>query len=198
MPNYSNYDIIPSNMPVEKRGKSEQLPTVESAWLLELSHFIVEANTHTWAGDGVEVPPQRPGYKELEYKRGDWYLRDSYTGYFRAPGMTTVYYNEIPVWTQSYGGTGMAESHYPMAEPTFQFLRAALKRVTPELPFRGPKEFTRKDFRYRFHLDEGDITDFAWRESISYQGIAVFLQRGFGGLVVHKTRQPIQPWETAK
>lgn len=73
-------------------------------WLADLSHFIVEANLNTWAADGAEVEPQRPGYKELEYQDGLWRLRDSYTGYFRAPGMTTVYYKGSPAWTMMYGG----------------------------------------------------------------------------------------------
>lgn len=84
-------------MPHERRISTEQEAAKEQ-WLQELSGFIVEADLNTWAADGAEVTPERPGYKELEYKKGLWRLRDSYTGYFRAPGMTTVYYKEVPAF----------------------------------------------------------------------------------------------------
>src|SRR3989344_9310709 len=93
-------------------------------WLGQLSSFIVEANRNTWAAEGAEVSPERPGYKELEYRRGAWKLRDSYTGYFRAPGMTTVYYKDTPVWTMAYGGHGQTERHEASAKGTFNFLKS--------------------------------------------------------------------------
>ena len=89
---------------MKERDRREQ-------WLEELASFIVEANRNTWAAEGAEVSPERPGYKELEYKSGLWRLRDSYTGYFRAPGMTTIYYKDIPSWNMQYGGHGMTDGN---------------------------------------------------------------------------------------
>jgi len=116
----------------------------------------VIANTRTWAADGAEVSPERPGYKELQFPypnmsekdaeayKGweDWRLRDSYTGYFRAPGMTTVYYKGQPAWTMQFGGHGQTEGYEDRAKQTFNFLKAALMKVSPELPFRGPKKYS--------------------------------------------------------
>ena len=165
-------------------------------WLSDLSHFIVEANLNTWAADGAEVEPQRPGYKELEYQDGLWRLRDSYTGYFRAPGMTTVYYKGSPAWTMMYGGHGQAEAHEAQAKQTFNFLREALKRVTPELPFRGPEEYVDGESVYRFTLLDGDITDGLWREEITEHGELTFTQTGLVGTVIKKddNSQPVLPW----
>lgn len=183
---------------------------LKGGWLKDLAEFIVIANRKTWAADAAEVPPQRPGYKELQWPypqmceenqklyRGweDWVLRDSYTGYFRAPGMTTVYYKDRPAWTQSYGGPGMIRSHYDKAKSTFEFLKAALKKVTPGLPFRGPSEYAEENRHYIFRL-EGDIEDFTWIESIVENEVLAFMQTGFGGIVIHhdERRLPVYPWD---
>ena len=171
-------------------------------WLDDLAKFIVEANKNTWAAEGTEVAPEREGYKELEYKKGEWRLRDSYTGYFRAPGMTTVYFKDRPAWTMAYGGTGQLEGHEEIVKPTFAFLRKTLMQVSPKMPFRGPEFFEEGDWRYTFELlSNNDITDFSGREEIRNQlhlhgGIPVFQQTMFGGIVIPKNseRKPLHPW----
>lgn len=168
----------------------------KEAWLKDLANFIVEANSQTWAADGAEVDPERPGYKELQHIRGDWRLRDSYTGYFRAPGMTTVYYKDMPAWTMAYGGHGQTEGFEDRAKETFNFLRNALKQVSPEMPFRGSELYEEGDKRYTFNLLNGGITDALWKEEIHEGGKLTFTQTGIAGIVIYKdaTRQPIQPW----
>ena len=183
----------------------------KEAWLKNLADFIVIANGKTWAADGAEVDPQRPGYKELQWPypnmteedakayKGweDWLLRDSYTGYFRAPGMTTVYYKGQPAWTMQYSGHGQTEGYEDKAKQTYEFLKTALKQVTPEIPFRGPKEHAEGNKRYEFTLLEGDITDCSWQERISEDGQLTFTQKGLAGIVIQRdsTRQPINPWD---
>lgn len=195
----------------ERLISSEEAARKET-WLKSLADFIVIANGKTWAGDGAEVEPRRLGYKRLQwpYPDGkmtewnredykgweDWRLEDEYTGYFRAPGMTTVYYKDIPAWTMSYGGHGQTEGYEDKANETFTFLRAALSQVTPDLPFRGPKEFTQGNKRYEFELLEGNIEDGSWREKIIEDNVLTFTQTGIVGIVVHKdaNKQPLPPW----
>ena len=181
----------------QERPEAQPLPeSPRDRWLRELSEFVVEANLNTWAADGAEVSPERPGYKELEYKKGLWRLRDSYTGYFRAPGMTTVYYKGTPAWNMQYGGHGMTEGYEDRAKATFQFLREALKRVTPDLPLRGAPEYEEGDYRYTFQLLNGDITDCLWREEITEGGILTFTQTGLAGVIIHRDadKKPQLPW----
>ncbi len=178
----------------------------EKVWLDDLANFLVEANTNTWAADEGESEPERPGYKELEYINGLWKLRDSYTGYFRAPGMSTVYYKNTPAWTMVYGGSGQNLEFDYRAQTTFDFLKVALMHVTPELPYRGPKKYSRKNINggtnvYRFHFKEGDLKQGWWNEEI-VEDICVntkftFEQMGMHQIVIHKTknREPILPWE---
>jgi len=178
----------------------EQLLTPEheakEAWVVELSHFIVEANINTWAAEGAEVEPERPGYQELEYKKGLWRLRDSYTGYFRAPGMTTVYYKDTPAWNMQYGGHGMTEGYEDRAKATFNFLKSALMKVTPELPYRGPLHHQDGDYNYDFRLLNGDIMDCLWEEKIREKGMLTFTQTGMAGIIIPRdaSKKPRFPW----
>ena len=173
-------------------------------WLNDLTNFIVDANTHTWAAKGSEVNiPQRPGYKELRWPlpnpetgkiEGAWELRDSYTGYFRAPGMTTIYYKGESTWTMAYGGTGMTEEKYDITKRTFQFLKRALMLVNKEMPYRGlPLE--EEGYRYEIEV-RGNLEDFDGREKIYEYNELTFTQIFFGGIVIHRdtNRQPIYPW----
>ncbi len=142
------------------------------------------------------MSPERKGYKELEYENGDWRLRDSYTGYFRAPGMTTIYFRDKPAWTMAYGGTGQLEGHEGIVKPTFTFLKKALMQVSPQMPFRGPEEFAEDEWKYTFRLIRGDITDFLGEENITRYGGKVFTQTVMGGIVIPKDsdRRVISPW----
>ena len=169
----------------------------KNQWLKELSEFIVEANKNTWAADGAEVIPEIPDYKHLEYKKGLWRLKDRYTGYFRAPGHTTVYYKERSAWTMSYGGPGQTKGYEGQAKTTFDFLKSSLMRVTPDLPFRGPKKYSEGNKTYKFEMIEGDITDGLWKEKITEDGVLTFKQTGIVGLVIHRdqNRKPLLPWK---
>lgn len=178
----------------EKITSREQ--EVKEAWLKDLASFIVEANGQTWAADGAEVNPERPGYKELEYSKEDWRLRDSYTGYFRTPGMTTIYYKGKPAWIMTYGGHGLTEGLEDRAKETFNFLKRALMQVSTKLPFRGPELYEEEDKRYTFKLLDGDITDALWQEEITEGGQLTFAQTGLAGIVIDrgKDKQPVYPW----
>jgi len=110
--------------------------------------------------------------------------------------MTTVYYKDFPAWSMSYGGTGQTEGFEDQADKTFKFLQKALMLVTPEMPFRGPKEFKEGENLYEFDLLSGDITDGKWEERIVEKGQLTFSQSGIVGIFVSKgpNGKPIYPW----
>ena len=152
-----------------------------------LAGFLVRAKVQTYAGDGAEVTPQRPGFYELEYKEGDLEYRDSYTGFFRAPGQEIVRLKGIPIWAMSYNG-GMADKYLKdlaFSSETFAVLKKALKLVNKERPFRGPESFVDGDFEY-IDETEGDISLFNGSEKILYKGEEVFRQHYFGGIILNK------------
>ncbi|MDP3728292.1 MAG: DUF5680 domain-containing protein [bacterium] len=155
--------------------------------LKELAHFLVKAKCNAYAGDGKEIPSQRPGFKELEFKEGPWEYRDSYVGYFMAPGQEYVRYNGQIVWAMAYTG-GMVEEYREdknLAKQTFQFLKQALQKIEVSRPFRGPNSLSLGDWEYR-DKSEGDITDFKGVEHIFYKGKEVFKQNYIGGVVLSK------------
>lgn len=154
----------------------------------DLKVFLKNSSSHTYAGDGKEITPQRPGFIEMEYREGDWYLRDSYVGHFQAPGMTVVYFKNQPVWTCAYGGK-VVEKFYSQTKEIFTFLKVALKRKdlkkAGDIPVRGPSAFTQDKWKYIFDF-EGDMKCFYGREKIFICGELCFFQDVVGGLVIGK------------
>ena len=156
--------------------------------LIGLAQFLINAKKQTYAsGDAKRVSPQAPGFKELEYTEGDWNYRDSYSGFYRAPGREVVRFKGKPVWDIHYVG-GMKLGCYDdeqLAKNTFAFLKKALMLVKESKPFRGPERFQEGDYEYLCNV-EGDITDFKGRERILFKEKEVFVQDYFGGLIIHK------------
>lgn len=153
----------------------------------ELVEFLVRAKKKTYAGEGKEISPQKLGFKELEYEEGEWYYRDSYTGFYQAPGQEVVYFQDKPVWAMAYGG-GMRKDFHgdeDLAKQTFGFLKKCLSQVEKDEPFRGPREFSDGGFSYKMKI-EGDVNDFSGEEKIFYKGKEVFKQRFIGGMIIPK------------
>lgn len=155
--------------------------------LKELAGFLVKAKSQTYAGDGKEIPPQRPGFKELVFIDGNWEYRDSYTGFYFAPGQEIVRFQGRPVWAMAYSGGMRPEYHGKgdFAKQTFTFLKQALLRIEVSRPFRGPKNFQDGEWEYR-DSSEGDITDFKGAEYIFYKRKEVFRQYYIGGRILPK------------
>ena len=155
-----------------------------------LTAFVVKAKKAAYAGDGAEVPAakiQTPGFKELSFTEGKWEYRDSYAGYFLAPGREVVWFQGQPVWMMAYAG-GMTPEHRrdkPFAKQTFTFLKRALSQASMNRPFRGPLHFTEGDYSYS-DIFSGTIIEFTGREYIQHQGKKVFQQRYIGGLILPK------------
>jgi len=159
--------------------------------LQELNRFLGKASLATYAGGGPEARPQRPGFRELEYKDGNWEYRDSYTGFFRSWGQEVVWHNGQPYWTQLYGG-GMVEeliNNETFAHQTFDFLKKALSDGEKQEEFqpRGPSSFTDGDWEYSCEW-QGDIANFEGHEKILLNGKVVFTHDFMGGLILSREK----------
>lgn len=164
--------------------------------LKKLNEFLGKAALATYAGGAGNVDPSTPGFvsrfpgfKELDYKEGEFSYRDSYTGFFRSAGEEVIFYKENPVWTQHYYGGVEPKflNNEKFANETFTFLKKALSFGEKSAAFqpRGPKEFTDGDWRYSCDW-QGDITDFNGSEKIFYKKEIVFTHKFFGGLLKWK------------
>lgn len=155
--------------------------------LNELRRFLVKAKVSAYAGNGKEVGPQRPGFKELEYKEGCYEYRDSYCGFYSAPGQEIVRFNGRPIWNMAYSGGMKKEFHGDLkfAKQTFNFLKECLKKVTIEKPYRGPDNFKENGYEY-INKVEGSIEEFKGLEKILFKGKVVFEQNYMGGIIIEK------------
>ena len=156
----------------------------------KLAEFLVRAKRAAYAGDGIEILAERLGFKELEFIDGYWEYRDSYSGFFSAPGQEIVRYLGEPVWAMAYYG-GMRKEFFgdeALATKTFEFLKEVLQQVEPSKPYRGPSEFRRSEWFYHCSIT-GDITDFLGQEHILLNEHEVFRQNYIGGLIISKARQ---------
>jgi hypothetical protein len=155
--------------------------------IAELNKFIGQASKATYASGGGKVKePWRKGFNELEHTEGDWYYRDSYTGFLKSWGQEVVWYQDQPFWTCLYGG-GMVNYHMDadLANETFNFLKKVLSAGDKENKFlpRGPEYFEEGDWAYICELF-GGIKKFHGNETITLKGQTVFTHDFMGGLVI--------------
>ena len=151
-----------------------------------LRKFLIIAKKNTYATGNKNASPERKDFDELEYKTGDFYYRDSYYGFFHAPGQEIVRYKDEPVWNMSYNG-GMRKGFEDVvfAKETYTFLKKVLGMVEEKNPYRGPAKVEDGDFLYTNEI-EGNIEEFKGIEKIFFKGKEVFRQDYVGGLVMNK------------
>ncbi|MEK6953258.1 MAG: DUF5680 domain-containing protein [Nanoarchaeota archaeon] len=159
--------------------------------LKKLAEFLVKAKKNTYASlNKMEIEPERPGFDELEFEGEGFYYRDSYVGFFQAPGMEVVRLdgkNGKSIWTMAYSG-GMLKKYHgdvDFAKKVFTFLKKALEAVSVESPFRGPKNLKDNEWEYVNDI-EGDIERFVGYEKIFFKKEEVFSQDYIGGIVLDK------------
>lgn len=152
--------------------------------LKELASFLVKAKKATYAGSGKDVEPQRPGFKELEFSEGDFNYRDSYTGFYAAPGQEIIRFKGVPAWAMAYDGETMKQFRNETALKIYAFLKKALMEVEEKKPFRGPEHLEEGNLVYISKV-VGDITRFTGQEKILLNNIEAFRQSFFGGLILH-------------
>ena len=149
-----------------------------------LAKFLVKAKKNTYASlNSKEIKSERPNHNELEFEDNGLYYRDSYVGFFQAPGMEEVRLgkNGRTIWTMAYSG-GMDKKFHgdtEFAKKTFNFLKEALSSVEENIPYRGPKKLKNGDWKYENKI-KGNIERFFGMEKIFFKGRMVFSQEYVG------------------
>lgn len=169
------YQIILSTMDLEK-----------------LARFLVKAKKNTYASaNKMNIETERPLHNELEFSEEEFYYRDSYVGFFQAPGMEEVRLgkNGETIWTMAYSGGMLPEyqeiSNIIFAKKTFTFLKKALSLIEESKPYRGPEELIDGDWKYECSV-EGNLKRFKGHEKIFYKNKEIFNQDFIGGIVLDK------------
>ena len=151
-----------------------QLEERESAAVL--IDFLLRAKRATYAGKGPEAPPSRPGSHDLHYAEGDMSYIDSYLGGERFAGEEALWQASKPVWAMNYIGRVTGEGF------SGDFLKAALRQGSPEMPWRGPREFQQDGYVYRCSIT-GEFAWFRGTETISRNGRTIYECLFHGGSI---------------
>jgi len=150
----------------------------------DFAHFLVRAKIATYASGSAEfsVPAALAASHQLEYREGELLYRDVYYGGLHFIGMEVVFEGEKPAWGMSYYGSVLPGSSETQLAGMPPFLKAALRQVQPEAPYRGPASFQQDGYRYRNEI-HGETRSFHGVETI-YQGEQPVYRLSYsGGLV---------------
>jgi hypothetical protein len=151
----------------------------------EFMAFLANAKRQTYAaqGDDATVTPLLPGSRQLDYQQGVLCYRDIYFGGAYFVGQETVYEGPTPVWAMGYAG-GVIPSSGALREMgrVYEFLRAALRRVPAERPYRGPSQWREGAYVYT-NEGQGELKCFWGVEAISYEDQLAYQLRYSGGLL---------------
>lgn len=139
----------------------------------EFVSFLLNAKRLTYAahGDDATVTPALPGSRQLEYQKGNLFYRDVYFGGACFIGQETVYDGSTPVWGMCYGGGVIRQG--AVRSDVYAFLRAALRQVSTERPYRGPSQWREGISAY---TDDslGDLEGFWGKETITFESNPVY------------------------
>jgi len=116
--------------------------------------------------------PLLPGWKGFDFQYGRFVYRDTYTAFplnDSSSGSTTIWFDQTPVWTMSYGGC--------YKKKAIPFLKLALLSAIEKKVFlggRGECYFVDKNYPSFYyhnqpHTDLGFV-EFSGREEILYDG----------------------------
>ena len=136
---------------------------------MSIATFLVKAKIagYATAGEGGERDVEDSG-KSLSFESGEYRYRDLYYGFNPFAGEEVVWQKNEPIWTMNYYGAVTSSAIEPIE--VFRFLKLPLQQVSEDRPFRGPSEFSDKDFSY-FDESIGDLFSFRGKEKILFKEV---------------------------
>lgn len=143
---------------------------------IRLVLFLLEAKKQTYAGKGSECTASRPNSHDYRYEDGDLLYIDTYIGGEYFSGEEAIWVNEVPVYAMNYCGRVLAK------EFNADFLKAALREVPKEKPYRGPAFYQEGEYVYSCKVS-GDLGWYQGYEEIYYNNNVVYECYFHGGLV---------------
>jgi hypothetical protein len=149
----------------------------------ELTNFLLEARTKTYASGGGKVTPALlKNTYQSEYREGDWFYRDVfYGGNGIFMGLEAVYFQDSAVWGMSYYG-----NHKGMSEKEIdKILREALMENWETTRTWRKVEWTDGKHTYVCEPDfEGSIDEMSGAEKILENGKEIYHFFYAGGLLM--------------
>lgn len=142
----------------------------------ELVRFLILAKKKTYAGSGQPTSSSRPESRDFQYEEGSLCYLDTYLGGKRFAGEEAVWQDGKPVWAMNYAGRVTGEPF------SIDVLKAALRSVSGDAPFRGPARFELGAYTYLCSY-KGTMDWFSGQEEILYRNEKVYECVFHGGAV---------------
>ncbi len=148
----------------------------------EIARFLFEAVQNSWANSNVTEANPFPKLKLIKHESGDWRYVDQYVGGEPFQGFEVVWYKDVPVWAMTYRGYYKGKQDYKLFS---QFLKAALRVMPKDAPYRGPKEFESAEFSgWKYENKwKGKIKEFKGEEKIHFNSKIIYKTKYQGGTV---------------
>jgi transcriptional regulator with XRE-family HTH domain len=147
-------------------------PAVDGATIA----FLIRAKRACYAGHGAETTPSRPSSHDLSYREGELSYYDTYLGGERFAGEEAIWRAGVPFWAMNYVGRTL-DGRF-----SGDFLKDALAAAPSDMPFRGPRSFSKGEYSYHC-MPRGDLAWFEGREEIYAGDDKVYECLFHGGLV---------------
>jgi hypothetical protein len=142
----------------------------------ELVRFLIRAKQRTYASGDSPTFSSRPESHDFRYEEGSLSYLDTYLGGKRFAGEEGIWQDGKPVWAMNYAGRIIGEPF------SGDVLKAALRAVPEDAPFRGPACFELGAYTYRCNF-EGTEDWFFGQEEIQYQDKKVYECLFHGGTI---------------
>lgn len=142
----------------------------------EFIEFLIRAKKSTYAGKGSETYPSNPNSHDLHYSEENLKYIDTYLGGEKFAGEEGLWYFDQPIWSMNYIGRIIATGF------SGDFLKEALLLVPKDLPFRGPLNYSKNEYKYTCEV-EGDFNWFNGLENIYNNNTKVYECRFHGGII---------------
>lgn len=150
----------------------------------QLAKFLVEAKIVTYASgnDDFTVEPALLNSHQLEFTQGNLLYRDIYYGGLHFIGLETVFQDQQPVWGMNYYGGVLPGSNDSQISGMPAVLKAALREVPIEAPYRGPAYFHLEEYTYENEI-QGEFSAFHGQETIRFNNQPIYQLFYSGGQI---------------
>ena len=145
-----------------------------------LIQFLVDSNKAGYAGgEEKKWVKESDSSTTIPFEKGQWRSHDNFFGGEPYGGRTIVFYKGKPYWMMVYYGWVIEGVE---SNPVYEVLRNALKQMSEDYPFRGPREHKEGQFTYSNTWD-GEVDKFSGEEQITQGDKLVYKANYIGGLV---------------
>lgn len=158
--------------------KSDDCQTYEheEISLNALRSFLVDAKKSTYAAKQGRVEPYRIDTHDYMYEDENYKYHDSFAGSSMFSGQELVYEGSSAIWSMNYYGRVLGNQF------NGDFLKAALKEVSNDMPFRGPEFMSWGEYVYVSKV-AGNIEFFNGSEEIYYMDKKIYECNFHGGIL---------------